>query len=180
MTDSNKKYGVFSETNYDDMETWITFISKAGNENTLALLKKQLEEIDWGEAPEYTGMFAIDTRGVSCSTAREMMFVDLNTNYAPNKFDGKMKNIDFEFGKRDSDETKAVKVYGLIGRAHVCDFLGEEDLDGCSLKDDDEESAYSSESESEMSSRRQPPIRESLDISELPAILGKAYRAAGK
>jgi hypothetical protein len=176
MTDSNEKYAVFAETNYDDMETWITFISKAGNEKKLDLLKKQLDDIDWGEAPEYTGMFAIDTRGVSFSTAREMMFVDLNTHSAPNKFDGEMKDINFKFGKRDTNETKAVKVYGLIGRGHVCDFLGEEDLDGCSLKGENSETEYSdSDSDEETSSTRRQR-RESLDVSELPEILGKAYR----
>ena len=59
------KYAVFAETNADDMETWLTFISMNGNEKHLTHLSDQLDKIDWGEAPEYTGMFALDTRGVS-------------------------------------------------------------------------------------------------------------------
>lgn len=176
MTDSTEKYAVFAETNYEDMETWITFISLAGNEGKLAFLKKQLGQIDWGEAPEYTGMFALDTKGVSYETAREMMFVDLNTEYSPNKFDGSMRKIDFKFSSRDSDEKKAIKVYSLIGGGHVCDFLGEEDLEGCSLKGSDEDSYSDSETDSETkSSSKRKPSKESLDVSELPTMLGKVY-----
>lgn len=171
------KYAVFAETNADDMETWLTFISMNGNEKHLTHLSDQLDKIDWGEAPEYTGMFALDTRGVSYQTAREMMMLNLNTRYDPNKFDGSMKRIDFGFKKRDTDETKAVKVYELIGGGHVCDFLGQEDLDGCSLAgSEDEYSDYSGEEEEEKSVSRRSRGDGSLDMTELPAMLGKACR----
>tara|TARA_B110000285_G_scaffold132813_1_gene149019 strand:- start:1722 stop:2258 length:537 start_codon:yes stop_codon:yes gene_type:complete len=172
-TKKNKsRYAVFAETNTDDMETWLTFIEINGNEEHLSILSNQLDEIDWSAAPEYTGMFVIDTKGVSLSTARDMMFVNLNTRYDPNKFDGRMKKIDFGFEKRDSDETKAVKVYELIGEGNICNFLGREDLEGCSLKESDDED-YSDESDDEI--RRRPRGTGSLDLNELPAILGKAY-----
>ena len=166
-------YAVFAETNADDMETWLTFISKEGNESKLNHLSRQLDQIDWSEAPEYTGMFVVDTKGVSRTTAREMMFVNLNTRYDPNKFDGPMKLIDFGFKKKDSHETKAVKVYELIGEGNVCNFLGKEDLDGCSLKGSDD-SDYSSESDDEI--RRRPRGSGSLDLTELPGVLGKRYK----
>ena len=177
-TRSNKstaKYAVFAETNADDMETWLTFIESKGNSSYLADLSTQLDQIDWSEAPEYTGMFVIDTDGVSLSIAREMMFVNLNTRYDPNKFDGKMKQIDFGFEKGDSDETKAVKVYEMIGEGNLCNYLGKEDLEGCSLKDSDDED-YSDASSSDDDIRRRPRGTGSLDLTELPGILGKAYK----
>jgi len=177
MDKKKSKYAVFAETNADDMETWITFIDIEGNESHLLFLSKQLDQIDWSAAPEYTGMFVIDINGVSLSTAREIMFINLNTRYDPNKFDGRMKKIDFGFEKGDSDETKAVKVYELIGEGNVCTYLGQEDLEGCSLKGSDDED-YSDESEDDI--RRRPRGTGSLDLAELPGILGKAYKKNNK
>ena len=177
MDKKKSKYAVFAETNADDMETWITFIDIEGNESHLLFLSKQLDQIDWYAAPEYTGMFVIDINGVSLSTAREIMFINLNTRYDPNKFDGRMKKIDFGFEEGDSDETKAVKVYELIGEGNVCTYLGQEDLEGCSLKGSDDED-YSDESEDDI--RRRPRGTGSLDLAELPGILGKAYKKNNK
>jgi hypothetical protein len=167
-------YAVFAETNADDMETWLTFISKSGNEDHLNHLAKQFNEIDWGEAPEYTGMFALDTRGVSWSTARDMMMINLNTRYDPNKFDGPMQRVDFGFKRRDTDETKAVKVYEIIGGAHICDFLGTEDLDGCTPAGSEDD--YSDYSDEESSNHSQKGEDGALDLAELPSMLGKACR----
>ena len=140
---SDVKYAVFSETNFEDTETWLTFISIPGNEKKLELLRSHIDAVDWFEAPDHTAMFALDTDGVSARTAKEMIYVNLNTRYFPNKFDGPIKKIDFSFKNHHSDEYRAIEIFEKIGGGHICDFLGVEDLEGCSLCGSDDESEYS-------------------------------------
>ena len=182
------KYAVFSETNFEDMETWYTFINVKENEHNLKNLKQQLEDVQWYEAPEMTAHFAIDIVGVSENTAKEMRMVDLSTRYFPNKFDGKMKKIHFNFSTNDTDEDKALKVWDLIGNGHICDYLTKEDLDGCSLAGSDEydEENYSdyadysdysdsseSDGEEEKSNREKRNPRKRIVSQYLPKLLKK-------
>ena len=175
--DEKPTYAVYSETNFDDMETWLTFIAKEGNEKNLSHLKRQLDQVDWNRAPEYTGTFALDLTGVSSTTAKEMMKIGLNTRYDPNKFEGPVKHIDFKFRKKDSNETKAIKVYEMLGEGVGCEFFGDEDLEGCSLVGSDEEESYSDYSESESVSRREV---QSLNSDDLPAMLKNKKRVSKK
>jgi len=190
---SGVKYAVFSETNFEDTETWLTFISIPGNERKLELLKSHLSRVDWFEAPDHTAMFALDTEGVSARTAKEMTYINLNTRYFPNKFDGPMKTIDFSFKKHHNDEDRAIEIFDKIGNGHICDFLGVEDLEGCSLRGSDDESDYSDYSSDTSSSetksrslhqsprqnerKRRKPRKRVLDVNDLPKSLrkGKFY-----
>jgi hypothetical protein len=178
---SDVKYAVFSETNFEDTETWLTFISIPGNEKKLELLRSHLDSVDWFEAPDHTAMFALDTTGVSAQTAKEMTYVNLNTRYFPNKFDGPMQTIDFKFKKHHSDEFRAIQIFDKIGNGHICDFLGEEDLEGCSLRGSDEESDYSDYSSDEETKsetqKRKKPRKRVLNVNDLPKSLrkGKFY-----
>jgi hypothetical protein len=158
-----KTYAVFSETNADDMETWMTFILKKGNEDNLRALHAQLADIDWSETPEEVGKFAIDITGVSTQTAREMMTISLNTRYDPNKFEGPVSRINFKFKNSDSDEEKAWKVHELMSDGNGCSFFGQEDLEGMELVGSDDSSYYTDdETESK-----------TLDKLELPELLRK-------
>jgi hypothetical protein len=178
-SESDVKYAVFSETNFEDTETWLTFISIPGNERKLELLRSHIDGVDWFEAPNHTAMFALDTEGVSARTAKEMTYVNLNTRYFPNKFDGPMKTIDFRFKKHHNDEDRAIEIFDKIGNGHICDFLGTEDLEGCSLQGSDEESDYSdyssdSETKSQLTDRkRKKPCERVLNVSQLPKSLRK-------
>jgi hypothetical protein len=171
------KYAVFSETNFEDMETWYTFISRKGNEYNLKDLKQQLEDVEWYDAPEMTAHFAIDIEGVSANTAKEMRFVDLGTRYFPNKFDGKMKKIQFNFSERDTDEDKALKVWDTIGNGHICDYLSDEDLDGCSLAgSDDEDYSTGSDSDVEEKQNTKPNRHKKIECEHLPKLLNRKIK----
>ena len=169
------KYAVFSETNFEELETWYTFINMQENEDELRSLKQILDDIDWGEAPDWASAFALDISGVSATTAKEMCMVDLDMWYYHSKFDGKMKKIVFRFGRRMSEEDKAVEVYNQLGGNHIADFLSEEDLDGCELNDDDNDRSDSDRSDTDddaysYSSSESPP-QARLDETKLPSVL---------
>jgi hypothetical protein len=169
------KYAVFSETNFEELETWYTFINMDGNEDELRSLKQILDGIDWGEAPDWASAFALDISGVSATTAKQMCMVDLDLWYYHSKFDGKMKKIVFRFGRRMSEEDKAVEVYNRLGGNHIADFLSEEDLDGCELNDDDSRHSDSDRSDTDddaysYSSSESPP-QARLDETKLPSVL---------
>lgn len=170
------KYAVFSETNFEELETWYTFINMDGNEDELRSLKQILDGIDWGEAPDWASAFALDISGVSATTAKEMCMVDLDMWYYHSKFDGKMKKIVFRFGRRMSEEDKTVEVYNQLGGNHIADFLSDEDLDGCELNDDDNDRSDSDRSDTDdddaysYSSSESPP-QARLDETKLPSVL---------
>ena len=58
-----------------------------------------------------------------------MTKIDLNATSFHRKFDGKLKKIDFEFSKKDGNETKIYKVYDTIGFGKIEEFIDDEDID---------------------------------------------------
>ena len=103
------KYAILMETNDEEFEQWYYFIKVEGNEENLEYLHKQLEKIDW-EIMEDLSAFELDMDYfVSAQTAKEMSKVSLNYYSDHRKFDGKLQKIDFDFKKKDGNETKICK-----------------------------------------------------------------------
>lgn len=147
------KYAILMETNDEEFEQWYYFIKVDGNEENLDYLHKQLEKIDW-EIMEDLSAFELDMDYlVSAQTAKEMSKVSLNYYSDHRKFDGRLKKIDFEFRKKDGNETKICKVFDTLGYGKIEDYISDEDIDEedmCSDSDSestDEESVSSSSSE---------------------------------
>jgi hypothetical protein len=147
------KYAILMETNDEEFEQWYYFIKVEGNEENLEYLHKQLKKIDW-EIMEDLSAFELDMDYfVSAQTAKEMSKVSLNYYSDHRKFDGKLKKIDFDFRKKDGNETKICKVFDTVGYGKIEDYISDEDVDEedlCSDSDSDstdEESVSSSSSE---------------------------------
>jgi len=148
------KYAILMETNDEEFEQWYYFIKVDGNEENLDYLNKQLEKIDW-EIMEDLSTFELDMDYlVSAQTAKEMSKVSLNYYSDHRKFDGRLKKIDFEFRKKDGNETKICKVFDTLGYGKIEEYISDEDIDEedlCSDSDStDEESVSSSSSEEDI------------------------------
>ena len=145
------KYVILMETNDEEFEQWYYFIKVDGNEDNLEHLDKQLKKIDW-EIMEDLSTFELDMDYfVSAQTAKEMSKVSLNYYSDHRKFDGILKKIDFNFIKKDGNETKICKVFDTLGYGKIEEYISDEDVDEedlCSDSDStDEESVSSSSSE---------------------------------
>ena len=145
------KYAILMESNDEEFEQWYYFIKVDGNEENLEYLHKQLEKVDW-EIMEDLSAFELDMDYVvSAQTAKEMSKVSLNYYSDHRKFDGRLKKIDFDFKKKDGNETKICKVFDTLGYGKIEDYISDEDIDDedlCSASDStDEESISSSSSE---------------------------------
>ena len=141
------------ESNDSEFEQWYYFIKVDGNEENLRYLEKQLSKIDW-EILEDSSTFDLEMNYfVSAQTAKEMTKIDLNAYSYHRKFDGSLKKIDFEFKKKDGNETKMWKVFDLLGYGKIEDYVSDEDMDDEDLlsqseedSDTDNDSVYSSSS----------------------------------
>ena len=156
------------ETNDEEFEQWYYFIKVEGNEENLEYLHKQLEKIDW-EIMEDLSAFELDMDYfVSAQTAKEMSKVSLNYYSDHRKFDGRLKKIDFDFRKKDGNETKICKVFDTLGYGKIEDYVSDEDIDEedlCSDSDSDstdEESISSSSSEEESKKRTNKKLPSSV------------------
>ena len=151
------KYAIFMETNDEEFEQWYYFIKVEGNEENLEYLHKQLEKIDW-EIMEDLSAFELDMDYfVSAQTAKEMSKVSLNYYSDHRKFDGRLKKIDFDFRKKDGNETKICKVFDTLGYGKIEDYVSDEDIDEedlCSDSDSTDEESISSSSSEEESKKR--------------------------
>jgi hypothetical protein len=146
------KYAILMESNDEEFEQWYYFIKVEGNEENLRYLQKQLEKIDW-EIMEDLSTFDLEMEYfVSAQTAKEMTKIDLNAYSYHRKFDGKLKKIDFEFKKKDGNETKMCKVFDTLGYGKIEDYVSDEDVDEEDFESDstDEESVSSESSEEEV------------------------------
>ena len=160
------KYAILMETNDEEFEQWYYFIKVEGNEENLEYLHKQLEKIDW-EIMEDLSAFELDMDYfVSAQTAKEMSKVSLNYYSDHRKFDGRLKKIDFDFRKKDGNETKICKVFDTLGYGKIEDYVSDEDIDEedlCSDSDStDEESISSSSSEDESKKRTNKKLPSSV------------------
>ena len=160
------KYAILMETNDEEFEQWYYFIKVEGNEENLEYLHKQLEKIDW-EIMEDLSAFELDMDYfVSAQTAKEMSKVSLNYYSDHRKFDGRLKKIDFDFRKKDGNETKICKVFDTLGYGKIEDYVSDEDIDEEDLCYDsdstDEESISSSSSEEESKKRTNKKLPSSV------------------
>jgi hypothetical protein len=158
------KYAILMETNDEEFEQWYYFIKVDGNEENLEYLHKQLEKIDW-EIMEDLSAFELDMDYVvSAQTAKEMSKVSLNYYSDHRKFDGRLKKIDFEFKKKDGNETKICKVFDTLGYGKIEDYISDEDIDDEDLCSDstDEESVSSSSSEEDTKKRTNKKLPSSV------------------
>ena len=155
-TDTDTKYAILMETNDAEFEQWYYFIKYNGNEQNLKQLDNDLNKIDW-EIMEDLSTFDLELEYlVSGQTAKEMTKVDLNAHSFHRKFDGILKKIDFDFKKKDGNETKICKVFDTLGYGKIEDYISDEDIDEEDLVDNSstDESISSSSSSSSDEDRK--------------------------
>lgn len=161
------KYAILMESNDEEFEQWYYFIKVDGNEENLKYLQKQLEKIEW-EIMEDLSTFDLELEYlVSAQTAKEMTKIDLNAYSFHRKFDGTLQKIDFEFKRKDGNETKMCKVFDTLGYGKIEEYISDEDVDEEDYETDstDEESvSESSEEEERRPSKKVPSsiLRERL------------------
>lgn len=143
------KYVVFCENNFDDLQSWYSFIKIEGNEKNLRHLKHCVDAVDWGEASDDCSSFALDMNGVSAETAEEMCNVELDNWYRHRKFDGTLRKIPITLKDRDSDEKKAWILSSMLAGNNILEFIDGHDFD----KDESDGSDGSDGSRSSRSSQ---------------------------
>jgi hypothetical protein len=136
------------ETNGGEYESWYHFIRYEGNEDALSYLEQQFKKVEFYIIDDLSTFDIELKRLVSEETARQMCKIDLNAYMFHRKFDGKLDMIDFNFSKRDDNETMIEKVNEKIGMGEIDRYITNEDpCDSdfsdveteCSLLDDDDE-----------------------------------------
>ena len=139
------RYAVLQETSGEEHESWLYFIRIEGNEENLKHLYDQLEKVDWYIIDDLCTFDLEIERNVSALTAKEMTKLELNHCSFHRKFDGVLKKIDFNFRKKDDNETKICKCFDIIGFGLIEDYIDDEDID-------EEDMISGSESESDSDS----------------------------
>ena len=146
-------YAILMETNGEEYESWYYFIKVKGNEENLKYLQSQLDKVEWYIIDDLSNFDIELEKYVSAQTAKEMTKVDLNSNSFHRKFDGKLKKIDFDFKKKDGNETKICKIFDVLGYGQIDEYISDEDIDEEDLVTDedstDNESVSDSSSEEE-------------------------------
>jgi hypothetical protein len=146
--EKNHHYAVLMETNGGEYESWYHFIRYEGNEDALSYLEQQFKKVEFYIIDDLSTFDIELKRLVSEETARQMCKIDLNAYMFHRKFDGKLDMIDFNFSKRDDNETMIEKVNEKIGMGEIDRYITNEDpCDSdfsdveteCSLLDDDDE-----------------------------------------
>jgi hypothetical protein len=122
-------YAILQETSGEEYETWLYFIRYQGNEEALAHLQKQLEEVEWYIIDDLSTFDLELNYLVSELTAKEMTKVDLNSTSFHRKFDGKLAMINLGFSPRDRNKKKIVKAYRALSYGRISKYIDEEDLD---------------------------------------------------
>ena len=146
-------YVALMETNGKECESWYYFIRRAGNEEALRYLQKQLELVGWYILDDLS-TFDLDLEHyVTAVTAKQMTKLELNSYAFHRKFDGKLQRINLGFRTRDDDERMMCKAFDMLAYGQIEDYIDDEDLDPEDLTDRSEsESNSESESESESDS----------------------------
>lgn len=152
-------YAILQEFNDKESECWLYFIRRERNEEVLRHLQKQLESFDQ-VMMEDMSTFTIELEPwVSARTAKEMTKIDLNSCSFHRKFDGKLQTIDFDFKKKNSDETKMCKIFDQLSYGQIEDYISDEDLDPGDLVDHS-----TSDDESDDSSKEESPAKRKGNI----------------
>jgi hypothetical protein len=152
------KYAILMESNDEEFEQWYYFIKVDGNEENLKHLQKQLEKIEW-EIMEDLSTFDLEMEYlVSAQTAKEMTKIDLNAYSFHRKFDGKLQKIDFDFKRKDGNETKMCKVFDTLGYGKIEEYISDEDVD------EEEYETESTEEESVSESSEEEEIKPSKKV----------------
>ena len=123
------QYVVLMETNEKECESWMYFIRLAENREALLGLRDQLEKLDWYIEDDLS-TFDIDVEHtVTAKTAKQMTKLELNSHSFHRKFDGKLREINLGFRKKDSNRRKMEKTFDLLGYGQIEDYISDEDLD---------------------------------------------------
>ena len=145
-------YAILQETSGEECESWLNFIRYQGNEEALAHLEKQLDQVEWYIVDDLS-TFDVETKFlVSEQTAKEMTKVDLNHCSFHRKFDGVLQKIDLKFKPHYDNEKKIKKATDILGNGGIENFIDKEDIDPEDMAD----SSSSSSSESEKSEDEKP------------------------
>lgn len=145
---STRKYAILQETSGEENETWINFILYEGNEEALAHLEKQLDQIDFYIVDDMS-TFDLETKVlVSEQTAKEMTQVDLNHFSFHRKFDGVLKRVDLGLKSHYNNEKKMKKVFNVLGYGKIEEYVDQEDIDPEDLNAPAQDSSSSSEESS--------------------------------
>jgi hypothetical protein len=143
------EYVALMETNGHECESWYYFIRKQGNENNLKHLEEQINKVDWYVEDDLS-VFDLDLEHtVTAKTAKQMTKLELNAYQFHRKFDGKLKQIDLGFKKKDKNMRMMEKTFDVLGYGQIEDYIDDEDIDPEDLTDNDTESSSESYSESE-------------------------------
>lgn len=160
------KYATLMEMNDSEIECWYYFIKYEGNEEALKHLQQQLESIEW-YMMEDSSTFDLDLEHlVSAQTAKEMTKLELNSYQWHRKFDGKLKQINFKFKKRDNTEKKMCKVCDYLACGQIEEYIDDEDIDSEDLTSSDESSSDSESSKTENESESEGDEENTEVVSE--------------
>ena len=158
----NGEYVALMETNGKECESWYYFIKYEGNEKALKQLESQLNKVEWYVVDDLS-VFDLDLdHFVSASTAKEMTKLELNAYSFHRKFDGKLREIDLGFKRKDKNEKKICKAFDQLGYGQIEDYIDDEDIDDEDLTDDEsctdsESDSQSNDSDSESKKKGLPP-----------------------
>lgn len=151
------RYAVLQETSGEEHESWLYFIRIEGNEENLNYLQDQLEQVDWYILDDLSTFDLELERSVSAQTAKEMSKLELNHSSFHRKFDGKLQKIDFDFKKKDGNETKICKCFDILGYGQIEEYIDDEDIDEEDMRSEGD-SDTSSDSESEEPDKKEIPM----------------------
>ena len=167
-------YAILMETNGEEYESWYYFLKVKGNEDNLKHLESQLDKVDWYILDDLSTFDLELEKYVSAKTAKEMTKVDLNSNSFHRKFDGRLKKIDFDFKKKDGNETRICKVFDVLGYGQIDDYISDEDIDDEDLVTDDESTDNETVSESSSSEEEESEDeRKDIKKKRIPPSLAK-------
>ena len=138
------RYAVLQETNGEEFESWLYFIRIQGNDEKLKHLADQLKEVDFYILEDLSTFDLELERNVSALTAKEMSKLELNHCGFHRKFDGILKKIDFDFKKKDGNDTKICKVFDVLGMGQIEDYIDDEDIDEEDMVSDGDDSGSES------------------------------------
>uniref|UniRef100_A0A6C0LVY0 Uncharacterized protein n=1 Tax=viral metagenome TaxID=1070528 RepID=A0A6C0LVY0_9ZZZZ len=136
------KYAVLMETSSVDFESWYYFVKYNGNEEELKNISTQFSKIETPTVYDDINIFDIDVVNlVNEQTASDIIMLELNSVSYHRKFDGVLKNVDFDFEEDDNDMHRLYKIFDVLGNGNIDEYISDEDIpDNHQLSDDDNSS----------------------------------------
>lgn len=166
-------YAILMETNGEEYESWYYFIKVKGNEDNLKHLQHQFDKVEWYILDDLSTFDLELEKYVSAKTAKEMTKVDLNSNSFHRKFDGTLKKIDFDFKKKDGNETKICKIFDVLGYGQIDEYISDEDIDDEYLVTDDESTEDESVTDSSSEEEEEEEKKDNGKKKRIPPSLAK-------